>query len=192
MYCLPPDSYRTATRGGMSDRACGNGSVVRWKACWLAPKHLKLLLPQTGLVGRIFKIKLPYAPPSSPYPQDPLRRNTGQTVLRGQKAGSCSKEVANVVADMLRTTAPRSGQAPGPQERLRRMDRFRDVPLPMGGERSYQGSHSKLAMSWYGLTLPFALRSECGFVLAGLKASHVQPAARRCVLKEGPNKCKKM
>jgi hypothetical protein len=54
-----------------------------------------------------------------------------------------------------------------------------DVKLPRRPERSYQSSPLKLATSWYGLALAFALRSKCRFVLAGLKASHVQPGGRK-------------
>ena len=64
----------------------------------------------------------------------------------------------------------------GLQERLRRMDWLQNVPLPKRPDRSYQGSHSKLATSWYGSSLAFALGLECRSVLA-LKASHVQPAS---------------
>jgi RNA polymerase-binding transcription factor DksA len=60
----------------------------------------------------------------------------------------------------------------GLPESLRRTGWFHDVELPKGREQSYQGSQLKLANRWYGLSLAFALRSECRFVLAGLKASN--------------------
>ena len=48
----------------------------------------------------------------------------------------------------------------------------------MRWHQSYQGSHLKLAITWYGLSLCLALRSESRVILAGLNASVVQPAGR--------------
>lgn len=59
------------------------------------------------------------------------------------------------------------------------MGRFHDFLLPARLDQSYQGSQLKLANSWYGLGLSFALMSHCRAVLAGLKASYVQPAGRK-------------
>jgi hypothetical protein len=71
------------------------------------------------------------------------------------------------------------------------MGRFGDLPLPTRLEQSYQGFRLKLAISWYGSSLSLALRSESKFVLADLKASHVQSAGRTMRPKGGTGKMKK-
>ena len=95
----------------MRDRSLWNGSFVRWKARWLVRKHLKALLPQSGLVEISFKIKLPFAD---------LPQRTSRPPLRGipeRRYCESKMPVAKPTMILMLTAVPpyqrpRSGQAP--------------------------------------------------------------------------------
>lgn len=93
-------------------------------------------------------------------------------VLREQIAGSYSGRCLSFLGNTPHLSATRRGLALRASGRVAQEGGYPEC-LPARLQSSYYCSQLKLAISWYGQRISFALRSECRCVLSSMKASHV-------------------